>query len=99
MPGNAQPQVIIANTLDDGFTVFLTEDHGWTSDIAAAALATEENSAAELLNVAKRAEEDNIILDPYLIEVAEENGERRPVEIREYIRATGPSITLPSDGS
>ena len=89
-------QMIIANTLADGFVVFLTEDHGWTHDIAAGALATDDAQAESLLAAAKQAEADNIVVDPYLIPVDIVDGERRPTEYREYIRAKGPSFTLPS---
>ena len=35
-------QMIIANTLVDGFVVFLTADHGWTNDIESGAVAADD---------------------------------------------------------
>lgn len=89
-------QMIIANTLVDGFVVFLTEDKGWTDDIEKGALAADEAEAANLLAQAKAAEAANVVIDPYLIPVVIENGRRVPTEYREYIRATGPTVAIPA---
>ena len=81
-------QMIIANTLSDGFVVFLAEE-GWTADIAAGAVAADDDEAAALLERAKLDEQNNVVIDPYLIPVEISAGERVPVEYREFIRATG----------
>jgi hypothetical protein len=88
--------MIIANTLSDGFVVFLTEAGGWSNDIAAGALAESDAAAATLLETAKAAEANNVVIDPYLIPVELEDGQRKPTEYREYIRATGPSVPIPT---
>ena len=88
--------MIIANTLADGLVVFLTEEHGWVHDIGAGALAETEEQAEALLAAAKKAEADNQVIDPYLIPIEIEDGQRKPTEYREYIRATGPSVPIPS---
>jgi hypothetical protein len=88
--------MIIANTLADGFVVFLTDDHGWSNDIAAGALATTDEQAEALLAVAQTAEQNNVVIDPYLIPVEVDGGVRKPTEYREYIRAMGPSVAIPS---
>ncbi len=89
-------QMIIANTLADGFVVFLTENHGWTNDIAAGAVAETDAQAEALLAAAKQGEQNNEVIDPYLIPIEIEDGLRKPTEYREYIRATGPSVPIPS---
>jgi sulfite reductase (NADPH) hemoprotein beta-component len=89
-------QMIIANTLADGFVVFLTEDNSWTNDIAAGALAETDEQAERLLNLAKQAEQANLVIDPYLIPVELDAGLRKPTEYREYIRAMGPTVPIPS---
>ncbi|NND53898.1 MAG: DUF2849 domain-containing protein [Gammaproteobacteria bacterium] len=90
------PQVVIANSLTDGFVVFLTDQQGWSGDIADAAVADDEDAAGQLLAVAATAEQSNRVIDPYLIEV-EIGGKRpRPLEYREYIRAYGPTVDIPS---
>jgi hypothetical protein len=88
--------MIIANTLSDGFVVFLTEAGDWSNDIAAGALAESDAAAATLLETAKAAEANNVVIDPYLIPVVLEDGLRKPTEYREYIRATGPSVPIPT---
>jgi len=89
-------QMIIANTLADGFVVFLTDDNGWTNDIAAGALAATDEQAEKLLAIAQKAEQSNLVIDPYLIPVELEGDVRKPTEYREYIRATGPTVPIPS---
>jgi hypothetical protein len=89
-------QMIIANTLADGFVVFLTSDNSWSNDIAAGAIAETDAQAEQLLSTAKQAESDNLVIDPYLIPIEIEDGVRKPTEYREYIRATGPTVPIPS---
>ena len=88
--------MIIANTLADGFVVFLTEAHGWTNDVAEGAIAETDEQAEVLLAAANQAEQTNVVIDPYLIPIEIEDGQRKPTEYREYIRATGPSVPIPS---
>jgi hypothetical protein len=88
--------MIIANALADGFVVFLTDDHGWTNDIAAGAIAETDDQATVLLAAAKQGEQNNEVIDPYLIPIEIEDGLRKPTEYREYIRAMGPSVPIPS---
>jgi len=88
-------QVIIANKLQDGFVVFLTEAGDWSNRIADAALASDESAGARLLEQAKAAESANQVIDPYLIDITIENDKRIPTEYREYIRAVGPTVPIP----
>ena len=88
-------QMIIANTLADGFVVFLGTDD-WTPDIAMGEIAESEEQAEILLARAKQAEQDNVVIDPYLIPITLEDGQRVPTEYREYIHATGPTVPIPS---
>ena len=89
-------QMIIANTLADGFVVFLTEENTWTNAIAAGAVAATDEQAEKLLKLAKLAEQNNLVIDPYLIPVELDDGLRKPTEYREYIRAMGPTVPIPS---
>ncbi len=88
--------MIIANALADGFVVFLTDDRGWTNDIAAGAIAETDDQATVLLAAAKPEEQYNEVIDPYLMPIEIEDGLRKPTEYREYIRAMGPSVPIPS---
>ena len=91
--------MIIANRLNDGRVVFMDEQGRWVHDIADGLLLDSEQAAAQRLLEAQRAVEENVIVDPYLIEVLTENGQRRPALIREHIRAFGPSVDTSPDGS
>ena len=88
--------MIIANTLADGDVVFLKDDNDWTNDIAAGAVAETDKQAENLLSIARLAEQANRVIDPYLIPVELDDGIRKPTEYREYIRATGPTVPIPS---
>ena len=89
-------QLIIANTLTDGFVVFLTETGEWSADIAAGAVVDTETAAEKLLATAKQKEQQNEVIDPYLIEIEVKDGQRIPTEYREFIRASGPTVPIPS---
>ena len=86
-------QMIIANRLSDGRVVFLNDRDGWVSDIADGLLLDSKQDAAQTLLMAQRAVEENMIVDPYIIDVLAEDGRRRPVQVRERIRAFGPSVS------
>ena len=85
-------QVISANRLGDGIVVYLAADSSWSERISGSVIALDETAADAMLAEAKQAEQDRVIIDPYLIEVAEVDGEVRPIKYREFIRATGPSV-------
>jgi len=86
------PQMIIANALKDGRVVFLADQGRWVNRIADGLLAENEFQAEKLVQIAARAEADNQIIGPELIKVSGSNGQRLPVEIRETIRASGPTV-------
>ena len=86
------PQMIIANRLRDGATVFLAANHGWEQAIAAGALIDNEADATRLMAVAKQAETQCQVIDPQLIEIEIKDGKPRPTAIREAIRAFGPTV-------
>jgi len=85
-------QVISANRLSDGLVVYLASDDSWSEWISRSEIATDEAAAEGLLARAKWAEENRIVVDTYLVHVAEYDGEVRPTKYREFIRATGPSV-------
>lgn len=90
------PRIVIANSLANGFVVFLTETHEWSGNIAAAAVADSDAAAEALLAVAREAEQSDRVIDPYLIDVTMTASGPEPKEYREYIRAFGPSVSIPS---
>jgi len=90
-------QVVIASRLSDGLVVFLREQGSgqasWVLLLPEAEQAADDARAATLLALAEAdAEARHEIVDPYLIEVEEHDGELRPTKYREAIRCLGPTI-------
>jgi len=88
------PVVITANRLRDGAVIYRTGDHGWTTDLAAAAVVSTAPDAQALLKGA--AADDVGAVGPYVAPV-ELTRDRRvlPGNLRERIRVGGPTIVLP----
>jgi hypothetical protein len=86
------PQMIIANRLVDGVVVFLGPEDAWEPAIAAGVVIDDDAEAQRLLGVAKQHELRCLVIDPMLIQVKVDNGQVRPTEIREVIRAFGPTV-------
>ena len=87
-------QMLIATRLTDGRVVFLTANHGWDESIDNGIAVSSTEAGDELLDIAQRAAE---IVDPYLIDVVDNESRRRPAALREAIRAFGPSVRAAAD--
>ena len=87
-------QMLIANRLGDGLVVFRAADGGWVESIDAGLVIADADDAAQLLEQSLADERNNKVIDPNLIAVTDEAGNRRPVAIREAIRAAGPTIAI-----
>ena len=85
-------QMVLASRLADGRVVFLAAEGGWVEDIAAGAVATDRATGERLLAAAREDESRNQVVEPYLVDVRDDAGRRQPVEWREVIRATGPTV-------
>jgi hypothetical protein len=86
------PQMIIANRLIDGRVVFLAPNERWDTAIDQGSVVDDETAAQGLLEIAKQAVARCLVIDPTLIQVKVDDGKVRPVEIREVIRAFGPTV-------
>jgi hypothetical protein len=92
-------QVVIASRLSDGRVVFLskramaaTPEIAWVALLEEAAVIEADDRAAELLALGEAdANARHEVLDPYLIDVEEQNGSLRPTKYREMIRCLGPT--------
>jgi uncharacterized protein DUF2849 len=92
------PQMIIANRLVDGAVVFLAAGESWTTAIASGVVIEDDAEAQRLLGAVKQLEARSPVIDPQAIQVNVDGGAVRPVEIRELIRAFGPTVrTDPGD--
>ena len=83
--------VITANALRDGLVVYQADDDSWTPSIRAAEVIDSDDGLEEALVRAQGAEENRLVVGPYVIEVELVDDDPRPVRYREYIRAYGPS--------
>lgn len=86
------PQMIIANRLVDGAVVFLGPGESWTTAIASGVVIEDEAEAQRMLGAAKQLEARSPVIDPQIIQVKADEGAVRPIEIRELIRAFGPTV-------
>ena len=88
------PVVVTANRVGDGAVVYRRADGGWSTDLGAAAVAT---NAASVQQMIERAAADGLrAVDPYVAPVMLlADGEVRPGNLRESIRLRGPTIDLP----
>ncbi len=81
---------VTANRLDDGVVVYLTEAAGWSENLNDAARAEKGPAADELL--AKGGADFLAVVGPYLIDVVSAENGLQLVNMRETIRAAGPSV-------
>ena len=94
----AMAQIVIASRLADGRVVFLRKGSTvkaaeWAALIDDAEVAKDDDRANQLLEIGEAdVRARNLVMDAYLIEVAEEGGKLRPTKYREAIRALGPTI-------
>ena len=85
--------MLIANRLGDGLVVFRAPDGSWVESIEDGAL-VDDDASGELLAAGRIDEQNNLVIDPNLIAVGTQTGKRRPEQIREAIRAAGPTIEV-----
>jgi len=88
MPAKSETSVIIASDLRTGCSVYRSADSSWVDSIDEAQL-LDSVSAEKQLESALGDERDNLVIDPYLVAV---DAKSVALEIRERIRASGPSI-------
>lgn len=84
-------EVITANRLIDGVVVFQAEA-SWVEDFARAMIYDDAEAAKVALTRAKQDEARDIVVDAYPIVVELRGGHYAPKALREFIRASGPTI-------
>ncbi len=90
----AQFQALTANRLADGIVVYLTADNRWSESLQDADVTEGKEAGEALLARAQGAVDGNIVVEPYLFEVAREDGGIRAASVRETIRQAGPTVRL-----
>ena len=63
-------EMIIANRLLDGRVVFLDDAGAWVNEITDGLLLASKQAAEHRLLTAQRSVEENVVVDPYLIDVS-----------------------------
>lgn len=87
-------QIITANRLTEGVVVYFNAEQKWSIWIADAQVFDSAETAEQALTKAQEAVKQNIIVDPYLIDVLPDGQSVKPLKYREIIRAKGPSTHL-----
>ena len=86
MAKKAALQIVTANHLTEGHSVFLG-DEGWTANHHLARIASNAEETAVLEGKAKRDEDGNLVVGVYLVDVAlDEGGLPEPTHYREKLR-------------
>jgi uncharacterized protein DUF2849 len=85
-------QAVTANALASGAVVFRAQGGGWTTRLSAAEVTSAGETAQRLLDAALADEAAHIVVEPYLIDVVEDDGGVVATRLREAIRASGPTI-------
>jgi Protein of unknown function (DUF2849) len=84
--------VLTANRLHDGIVVYLAADGRWVEGIEHALIARSPDETRALQEQGDRDAAANLVVEPYLAELAEASGRRVPARMRERVRVDGPSI-------
>jgi hypothetical protein len=84
--------VLTANRLSDGIAVFLDRNGEWSESLAEAMVARSPDAVLTLESRGSRDAVQNLVVEPYLVEVQELAGRLVPVRFRERVRAGGPTI-------
>ena len=87
------PVVVTANRLTDGAVIYRAANGHWTTELPGAAVVTTSDAAMALLTAA-RADAVRVV-DAYVAPVVLADGKPGPGNLRERIRAAGPTIRLP----
>jgi hypothetical protein len=86
------PQVLTANRLTDGEVVYLDADGHWAERFGEAQLLTSPAEGDAALAKGLEAERTQKVVHAYLLDVTGPDAGRRPVKMREIIRAAGPTV-------
>ncbi len=85
-------KTLTANRLHDGLVVFLSSDGSWSERVDNADVAKTDDAVSGLERIGVQAVKANIVVDPYLVDVAIEGARITPLANRERFRTRGPSV-------
>ncbi len=85
--------LLTANDLLNGDVVFWGQKAAWTQDFTDALVVSDENAEKKLVEIGQKEEKNNIVVGAYIVPlIQEQEGQFKPVELRELRRCEGPSI-------
>ncbi len=88
------PSMVTANRTGDGVVIYRTAQHGWSADLADAAIVRTSDEARALL--VESIADDVGAIGAYIAPVElRENGAIKPGNLREHIRSEGITFDLP----
>jgi len=90
----AQFQALTANRLADGIVVYLTVSNDWSESLQDADVAEGKEAGEALLTRAQPSVDGNVVVEPYLFEVTQDENGVRAASVRETIRQAGPTVRL-----
>jgi hypothetical protein len=85
-------QALTANRLRDGRVVFLGRDGEWHERFADAVTGSGAEDIKRLEKAGQEAAKACLVVNPYLIEIEGSGPNARPRQLREKIRAAGPTL-------
>ena len=85
-------KIVTANRLREGDVVYLCAEGAWSEWISDSAVAKTPDEETQLIQIAERAVAEQLVIGPYPMDVAHDDGQIRPLGQREIIRAKGPTI-------
>jgi len=85
-------EMITANRLADGLVVFLDADGRWSEDFHRGAVLSDAAAKADAVARAQASAAANEVVEPYPIELELRAGHLAPKALREWIRASGPTV-------
>ncbi len=84
-------KALTANRLRNGETLYYTAAGEWSAHVSQARVVTTQEGADELAKIGAAAYAANQVIDVNVVDV-DPQGIHKPVDIREVIRATGPTV-------
>lgn len=85
-------KIISANRLADGIVVYAGPQGSWLDRLDAAQIFESQAEAETGLAAARDDAKRNLILDPFIVEIAHDARGLRALSLRNVIRAQGPTI-------
>jgi hypothetical protein len=91
--------MMTANRLLDGAVVYLTAADAWSENFSDGAVWHDQAGVDRAVSAGEQAANAQLVVGPYLFEVAVEDDGPTPTSVRERIRAAHQPSSLPDRGS